>query len=221
MATSSPQHIPVRQNSNSSQDERLQSYFNAAAASSPPTNYTEVNSLLKHRQTHSSSPTKPSASHSPTVSVGDPYESGSGFDIRIISGNGNRPLAGKIAALLGKKTEDCHVASFADGEIDIQIKNNVRGADVYVIQPVSPPTVNKHLMELLLLVHTLKLSSAKRITAIVPYYPYSRQDRFVILFFLSNIHPHFSLLILILRYIISFFWSVERQNPEYPSLLPL
>jgi ribose-phosphate pyrophosphokinase len=67
---------------------------------------------------------------------------------------------------------------FADGEINIHIHENVRGADVFVIQPMCPPSVNDAIMELLLLIHTLRLSSAKRVTAIVPYYAYARQDRY-------------------------------------------
>jgi ribose-phosphate pyrophosphokinase len=174
----SPQQIPIAR-AGSSTDERLFTYLNAAAATSPPTNYTEVNSLLKHRRNPSATPTHPAIPQSviDTHTHAHSAESSPGYGVRIIAGNGNRPLAGKIADMLDMKLEDCHVSSFADGEIDIHIKNNVRGADVYVIQPVSPPTVNKHLMELLLLIHTLKLSSAKRVTVVVPYYPYSRQDR--------------------------------------------
>jgi len=85
-------------------------------------------------------------------------------------------LAEQIASDLNLPLEDCVIGQFADGEINIQIKNNVRGSDVFIIQPTSPD-VNKNLMELLLLIHTLKLSSAKRITAVVPYFGYARQDR--------------------------------------------
>jgi len=73
--------------------------------------------------------------------------------------------------------EACEVGKFADGEINIHIKNNIRGSDVFLIQPVCPPQLNDNLMELLLLVHTLKLSSARRITVVMPYYGYARQDR--------------------------------------------
>jgi ribose-phosphate pyrophosphokinase len=68
-------------------------------------------------------------------------------------------------------------ARFADGECNIQIENNVRGADVFLIQPTCPPDINTHLVELLLLLQTLQLSSAKRITCVLPYYGYARQDR--------------------------------------------
>eukprot|EP01103_Thecamoeba_quadrilineata_P001477 TRINITY_DN11335_c0_g1_i1.p1 TRINITY_DN11335_c0_g1~~TRINITY_DN11335_c0_g1_i1.p1 ORF type:complete len:350 (-),score=60.48 TRINITY_DN11335_c0_g1_i1:46-1041(-) len=98
------------------------------------------------------------------------------YNIRILSGNANRNLAEKIAARLGVQLEPCILETFSDGELNIRIENNVRGADVFIIQPTCPQ-VNNNLMELLLLIHTLKLSSAKRITAIVPYFGYARQDR--------------------------------------------
>lgn len=100
----------------------------------------------------------------------------SNYNVRLISGKANEKLAGDIAKLLNISLEDLTLNQFADGEINLHIHHNVRGADVYVIQPTSPD-VNKNLMELLLLIHTLRLSSAKRVTAIVPYYGYARQDR--------------------------------------------
>eukprot|EP01102_Stenamoeba_stenopodia_P006600 TRINITY_DN1821_c0_g5_i1.p1 TRINITY_DN1821_c0_g5~~TRINITY_DN1821_c0_g5_i1.p1 ORF type:complete len:414 (+),score=83.44 TRINITY_DN1821_c0_g5_i1:332-1573(+) len=185
---SAPMNVPQRQDQVVlSPDRTLMSHFmGPAVASSPPGAYTEVASLLKHRQLGVTPPSSSSAAgegRSPTTSSIMDHHPGHGgaelqnYNIRVLSGNGNRPLASGIASLLGTKLEDCQVSSFADGEIDIQIKNNVRGSDVYVIQPVSPPFVNKHLMELLLLIHTLKLSSAKRITVVMPYYAYARQDR--------------------------------------------
>lgn len=96
---------------------------------------------------------------------------------RILTGTANRPLAESIAKYLGVELEPCEVGKFADGEINIHVKNNIRGADVFLLQPVCPPTPNDHLMELLLLIHTLKLSSARRITVVMPYYGYARQDR--------------------------------------------
>ncbi len=77
--------------------------------------------------------------------------------------------------------EACEVGKFADGEINIHIKNNIRGSDVFLIQPVCPPLLNDNLMELLLLVHTLKLSSARRITVVMPYYGYARQGNVPVL----------------------------------------
>jgi len=97
--------------------------------------------------------------------------------IRLISGNANRQLAEGIAKHLNVSLEPCDVGRFADNEISIHIKNNIRGSDIFLIQPVCPPNPNDALMELLLLVHTLKLSSARRITVVVPYYGYGRQDR--------------------------------------------
>jgi len=101
----------------------------------------------------------------------------SNYQIRIIAGNANRPLAEGIARELKLAVEECDCKKFADGETNIHIKNNVRGADVFIVQPTCPPNTNDNLMELLLLIHTLKLSSAKRITALIPYYGYGRQDR--------------------------------------------
>jgi len=99
-----------------------------------------------------------------------------GYNIRIITGNSNPKLATQISEKLGIHIEPCQVGTFADGELDIQC-TNVRGSDVFIVQPACPPHVHHNLMELLLLIHTLKLASAKRITAIVPYFCYARQDR--------------------------------------------
>jgi len=113
--------------------------------------------------------------------AGSPHQSflqkEGGYTIRLITGNGNRQLAEAIAKHLEVDLEPCKVERFADGEIDIQLQNNIRGADVFLLQPTGPPEINSHIMELLLLIHTLKLSSAKRITVIMPYYGYARQDR--------------------------------------------
>jgi ribose-phosphate pyrophosphokinase len=96
--------------------------------------------------------------------------------IKIFSGSANRPLAQEIAKNLGLELAEAQVTAFADGENNIQIHENVRGADVFVVQPTCTP-VNHHIMELLFMVHALKLSSAERITAVLPYYGYARQDR--------------------------------------------
>lgn len=97
--------------------------------------------------------------------------------LRLLSGNGNLPLAQGIAQQLGITLEPCEIGRFADGEINIHIKNNVRGSDIFLIQPTCPPHVNDMVMELLLLTHTLKLASPCRITLVVPYFGYARQDR--------------------------------------------
>jgi ribose-phosphate pyrophosphokinase len=94
----------------------------------------------------------------------------------ILSGNSNRPLAQKICERLGKPLGHADVRRFSDGEIFVEIGENVRGRDVYVIQPTCRP-VNDTLMELLIIIDALKRASAKEITAVVPYYGYARQDR--------------------------------------------
>ena len=94
----------------------------------------------------------------------------------LCTGNANKPLAEDIAKHLGTTLANTHVSRFSDGEINIQIKDNIRGKDVYIIQPTCPP-VNETLMELLLLISTARRASAKKVTAVVPYYGYARQDR--------------------------------------------
>lgn len=96
--------------------------------------------------------------------------------LKIFSCNANRPLAEEIAAVLDLKLSDANVGCFRDGEIFVRINESVRGADVFVIQPTSPP-VNEHLMELLVTIDALRRASAGRITAVIPYYGYARQDR--------------------------------------------
>ncbi len=96
--------------------------------------------------------------------------------IKFFTGNAHKALAGEIAAYLGIPVGDATVTEFSDGEIMVQINENVRGSDVFVLQPTSIP-VNKNLMELLLMVDALKRASARRITAVIPYYGYARQDR--------------------------------------------
>jgi len=99
-----------------------------------------------------------------------------GGDLKLIAGNSNPQLAEEISACLGVPLCDAEVGRFPDGEINVHIKETVRGADVFVIQSTSPP-VNEHLMELLLIIDALKRASAGRITAVIPYYGYARQDR--------------------------------------------
>ncbi len=97
-------------------------------------------------------------------------------EIKIFSGNSNIELAKKIAEGLGIPLGDAYVTKFSDGEISVNINESVRGKDVYVIQSTCDP-VNDHLMELLIMIDALKRASAGRITAVVPYYGYARQDR--------------------------------------------
>jgi hypothetical protein len=96
--------------------------------------------------------------------------------LKIFSGNGNMSLALEIARHLGVNLGKATVGKFADGEVNVVIHENVRGKDVYVVQPTCPP-VNDNIMELLLMVSTLRRSSARRITVVIPYYGYARQDR--------------------------------------------
>lgn len=96
--------------------------------------------------------------------------------IRLITGNANPELAKKVSEYLKIPITETTVTSFSDGEIMVQIKENVRGSDAFVIQPTCAP-VNDNLMELLLIIDALKRASARRITAVIPYYGYARQDR--------------------------------------------
>jgi ribose-phosphate pyrophosphokinase len=95
---------------------------------------------------------------------------------KIFSGTANEPLTDEICAFLGIPRGQAHLTRFSDGEVYCQIMENVRGADVFVVQPTSFP-VDQHLMELLLMIDALKRASARRITCVIPYYGYSRQDR--------------------------------------------
>ena len=96
--------------------------------------------------------------------------------MKLVAGNSNRPLAEAIAAYLKIPLAKCIVRRFADMEIFVEVQENVRGEDVFVLQSTSAPA-NDHLMELLILIDALKRASARRITAVVPYFGYARQDR--------------------------------------------
>jgi len=96
--------------------------------------------------------------------------------LKILTGNANPELAQAICDELGTELGGAVVKSFSDGEIWVQIEENVRGNDVFVVQPTCTP-VERHLMELLLMIDALKRASADRITAVLPYYGYARQDR--------------------------------------------
>jgi len=95
---------------------------------------------------------------------------------KIFCGTANQPLADEVCAFLGLMRGQAMVTRFKDGEAYVQIQENVRGADVFVMQPTCHP-VDQHLMELLLMIDALKRASAKRITAVIPYFGYARQDR--------------------------------------------
>ena len=96
--------------------------------------------------------------------------------IRIFSGNSNRQLAVDICRSLEVPLCKARVATFSDGETRVEIDENVRGTDVFIIQSTCPP-VNNHIMELLIMIDAMKRASADRITAVIPYYGYGRQDR--------------------------------------------
>jgi len=94
----------------------------------------------------------------------------------IFSGNANKPLAEDIAARLNTPLGKVAVDHFSDGETRVEVMDNVRGRDVFIIQPTSTP-VNEHLMELMVMIDAMRRASAARVTAVIPYYGYSRQDR--------------------------------------------
>ena len=96
--------------------------------------------------------------------------------IKILAGNSNRPLADAIAKYLGVELTKCSVRRFADMEIFVEILENVRGEDTFIVQSTAFPT-NDHLMELLIMTDALRRASARRITAVIPYFGYARQDR--------------------------------------------
>jgi len=96
--------------------------------------------------------------------------------MKLVSGNSNRPLSESIAKYLGESLVDATIKKFPDKEIFVELQENVRGEDVFVIQSTSFPA-NDHVMELLIIIDALKRGSAKRIAAIMPYYGYARQDR--------------------------------------------
>ncbi len=96
--------------------------------------------------------------------------------MKLVAGNSNRPLAEAISSYLKIPLAKCIVRRFADMEIFVEVQENVRGEDVFVIQSTSAPA-NDHLMELLIIIDALKRASARRVTAVVPYFGYARQDR--------------------------------------------
>jgi ribose-phosphate pyrophosphokinase len=97
-------------------------------------------------------------------------------ELKVFTGNAHPQLGEGIARALGIPLGRAHLSRFSDGEVWFQIQDNVRGADVFVVQPTAPP-VNENLMELLVMLDAFKRSSASRLTAVIPYYGYARQDR--------------------------------------------
>ncbi len=97
------------------------------------------------------------------------------YEPKVVSGNANRQLAERICRSLECRLTECEVSQFSDGEIFVQINENVRGADVFIVQPTNPPAEN--LMELLILIDAARRASAERITAVIPFFGYARSDR--------------------------------------------
>jgi ribose-phosphate pyrophosphokinase len=97
-------------------------------------------------------------------------------NIKVFSGNANRPLAEEICQYLNMEIGQANTSRFSDGEFNFQILENVRGQDCFVVEPTCPP-VDRNLMELLIMLDAFRRSSAKRITAVIPYYGYGRKDR--------------------------------------------
>ncbi len=97
-------------------------------------------------------------------------------ELKVFAGSANRELAEEICRDLDRDLGECSTSRFADGEIYFQILENVRGADVFVVQPTCPP-VNDNLVELMLMIDAFRRASARRITAVLPYFGYARQDR--------------------------------------------
>ena len=105
-----------------------------------------------------------------------PVDAARGRPIKLFGGGGNRALANEISAALDVPLAELTIFRFSDGEIGVRIDESVRGEDIFVIQPTCPP-VNENLMELLVIVDALRRASADRITAVIPYFGYARQDR--------------------------------------------
>src|SRR3954467_83848 len=97
-------------------------------------------------------------------------------ELKIFAGSAHRELAQRICAYIGVPLGDATVSTFPDGETLVKINENIRGRDVYLVQPTCPPT-NQNLMELLIMVDAARRASAARITAVIPFFGYARQDR--------------------------------------------
>lgn len=97
------------------------------------------------------------------------------YELKIVSGNSNHPLAERIAARTRRQLAECEVSRFSDGELFAQINENVRGTDLFIVQSTNPPADN--LMELLMIIDAARRASAARITAVIPYFGYARSDR--------------------------------------------
>src|SRR5881392_414144 len=108
--------------------------------------------------------------------MGDPFMATGFGELKVFSGSAHPELTREIAAFLGATPGQARLRRFPDSEVSFQIDENIRGTDVFVIQPTSNP-VDQHIMEMLIMIDAFKRSSAARITAVIPYYGYARQDR--------------------------------------------
>ena len=108
--------------------------------------------------------------------MGDPFMATGFGELKVFSGSAHPDLAREIAAFLGVPTGQARLRRFPDSEVSFQIDENIRGTDVFVVQPTCAP-VDQHLMELMIMIDAFRRSSAARITAVLPYYGYARQDR--------------------------------------------
>src|SRR5438477_1570860 len=108
--------------------------------------------------------------------VGDPFMATGFGELKVFSGSAHQELSREIAAFLGVGLGQARLRRFPDSEVSFQIDENIRGTDVFIVQPTSNP-VDQHLMELMIMIDAFKRSSASRITAVLPYYGYARQDR--------------------------------------------
>ncbi len=115
-------------------------------------------------------------SNASTMPKAQSKTSGKNGAIKLVAGNSNQPLANAIGSYLGLPLTKASVRRFADNEIFVEIHENIRGSDVFIIQSTSYPA-NDHLMELLIITDAVRRSSARRITAVIPYFGYARQDR--------------------------------------------
>jgi ribose-phosphate pyrophosphokinase len=108
--------------------------------------------------------------------MGDPFMATGFGELKVFSGSAHQELTREIAAFLGVTVGQARLRRFPDSEVSFQIDENIRGTDVFIVQPTSNP-VDQHLMELMIMIDAFKRSSASRITAVLPYYGYARQDR--------------------------------------------
>src|SRR5216684_3173998 len=108
--------------------------------------------------------------------MGDPFMATGFGELKVFSGSAHPELAREIAGVLGVTMGQARLRRFPDSEVSFQIDENIRGTDVFIVQPTSNP-VDQHLVELMIMIDAFRRSSAARITAVLPYYGYARQDR--------------------------------------------